>query len=84
MKSSRKRYSAEPNKSAEEDAGKFTYFYVKEVVWNCLHCICSREDSGLLKIGPDGKESLCESCGSYYEVNEELPDHRLNLYKYAV
>jgi hypothetical protein len=85
MKSSRKRYGSEPNKGAEEDAGKKDEFFdLKEVLWNCLHCLCSREDAGLIKVGPNGEESLCESCGSYYEIHEELPDHRLNLYKYAV
>lgn len=84
MKSTRRRHGSETNKASEEDSGKIAILILKEVVWTCIHCLCSREDAGLIKVGPNGDESLCESCGSYYEIHEELPDHRLNLCKYAV
>lgn len=84
MKSNRRRYVPDATKASEKESGKILLILFLEVVWNCIHCLCSKEDAGFIKLGPNGEESLCESCGSYYEIHEELPDHRLNLCRYAV
>ncbi|KAJ3304054.1 Snf5- protein 1 [Kappamyces sp. JEL0829] len=49
--------------------------------WRCSHCLCSFAQTMAVLNGPEGENTLCRSCGLYYEQTESLPEHRLELFK---
>lgn len=58
--------------------------------WRCLHCKCTSAKTDRAKDGPRGENSLCNACGmdllivgAYYQVQKELPEHRLNMFMFS-
>jgi hypothetical protein len=49
--------------------------------WRCLHCMCQITKTNDVLDGPQGKLTLCKSCGTYYGLNNSLPEHRFGLFK---
>ncbi|KAJ3251677.1 SWI SNF, matrix associated, actin dependent regulator of chromatin, sub b, member 1 [Boothiomyces macroporosus] len=49
--------------------------------WRCSWCKCTAMKTTGFRDGPDGELTLCKSCGSYYETNQELPTHRHMMFK---
>jgi hypothetical protein len=45
--------------------------------WQCSHCLCPGDK-------PDQDVDLCDACGMYYQIHDELPKHRAGLFKYTV
>ncbi|EPZ32321.1 SNF5/SMARCB1/INI1 domain-containing protein [Rozella allomycis CSF55] len=49
---------------------KSAYF---DVNWRCKHCLCTLEQTPLLRFGPYGEKTLCNSCGLFYKNHYSLP-----------
>lgn len=53
----------------------------EKAIWRCSHCYCSFSQTPSIFTGPKGENTLCRSCGLYYEEGQSLPDHRIALFR---
>lgn len=62
--------------------GKTTTLTEEEALgWRCSHCWMDARGETLVRRGPEGPKTLCNSCGLHWQAKGQLPFHRKDKYK---
>ncbi|KAG0235223.1 Chromatin structure remodeling complex protein sfh1 [Actinomortierella wolfii] len=51
--------------------------------WRCKQCGLGAHSTVMLRSGPDGERTLCNTCGIYWRVKGTLPELRKDLFVFA-
>ncbi|CAO3567148.1 unnamed protein product [Mortierella alpina] len=65
--------SRHPGMSMEEYGG-----------WQCQQCGLGAHSTVMLRSGPGGDKSLCNTCGLYWAVHGSVPEERKDLFRFGV
>ncbi|KAF9201388.1 Chromatin structure remodeling complex protein sfh1 [Haplosporangium sp. Z 27] len=51
--------------------------------WQCRQCGLGAGSTYMIRSGPEGEKTLCNTCGLYWAVHGSLPQDRENLFRFS-